>query len=137
MTILEAGEYGIISSVDSDGQPYGVPVNYVKYKGRIAFHSAPEGHKIDTFLHNDRVSFCVVGRTELIPEKFSTRYESVIIFGRISEYQGVDKTQALHALIAKYSPEYLKEGSSCIKAAGETTRVFSMSMDKITGKASI
>jgi len=42
--LLERGKYGVLSSVDEDGQPYGVPVNYV-FDGNesIYFHCAREG----------------------------------------------------------------------------------------------
>jgi len=135
MTILDNGEYGVISSVSPDGQPYGTPVSYVIYDGYIDFHSATEGHKISNFEHEARVSFCVVGKTEILPAKFSTRYESAIVFGKISEREGSEKFKSLQALAEKYSPGLVKEGDDYIEALDFRTRVFSISMDQITGKA--
>ena len=135
LALLESGEYGVISSVGVGGQPYGVPVSYVVYDGSINFHSAQEGHKLNNFDYSERVSFCVIGKTEVLPDKFSTRYESVIVFGRISERSGADKTKSLQALIAKYSPKHIETGDAYIEAAQAKTRVFSISMDQVTGKA--
>jgi len=135
MAILENGEYGVVSSVSADGQPYGVPVSYVLHEGCIDFHSATEGHKIANFSSSDRVSFCVIGKTNVLPEKFSTEYESVIVFGHISEREGTDKTQSLQALITKYSPDHKDIGNTYIEASQDRTKVFSVSMDQITGKA--
>jgi len=135
MSILENGEYGVISSVSDDGQPYGVPVSYVLHQGCISFHSALEGHKLVNFRYNDRVSFCVVGKTKVLPAKFSTEYESAIVFGRISELDGPAKTKSLQALVAKYSPAHIDVGNTYIEASQNTTAVFSISMDQITGKA--
>lgn len=135
LKILKTGEYGILSTLSSDGQPYGVPLNYAVHADHICFHSASEGHKIENFQFGDRVSFCVVGQTKVIPHKFTTNYESVIVFGQISELSSTQKTEALHALIVKYSPDHIKQGDDYIDAAVDTTRVFSISIDKISGKA--
>ncbi len=47
----------------------------------IYFHCAPEGHKLENLSGNNKVSFCVVGKTQVLPDKFATNYESVIVFG--------------------------------------------------------
>ena len=133
--LLKSGEYGVISTVDSHNQPYGIPVSYVVYDGCIDFHSAMEGHKIDNFETCDQVSFCVVGNTEVLPSQFSTRYESVIVFGRISERHGAAKTKSLQALVDKYSPDFQKKGQQYIQSDQEKTKVYSISIDHITGKA--
>ncbi|MBT4035493.1 MAG: pyridoxamine 5'-phosphate oxidase family protein [Candidatus Marinimicrobia bacterium] len=135
LQLLEGGEYGIVSTVDAAGQPYGVPVNYVLKKGCIDFHSATEGHKIDNFQNSGLVSFCVVGETEVIPEKLTTRYESIIVFGSISERVGTGKTESLTALVEKYAPKHTEVGQKSIQSSGSETRVFSISIDRITGKA--
>ncbi len=135
LELLESGEVGIVSSVDADGQPYGVPVNYVVYQGCIDFHSATEGHKVKNFKANDRVSFCVVGKTKVLPEKLSTQYESVIVFGRISEKKGSQKSDSLRALVKKLAPDHIPAGEKAIKNSFKVTRVFSISIDSITGKA--
>ena len=62
LNILEQGSYGILSTVSIDGQPYGVPVNYVylKEENCIFFHCAMIGKKIDNMTANNKVSFTVV-----------------------------------------------------------------------------
>jgi uncharacterized protein len=87
--ILKNGEYGILSTTSTDGQPYGVPLNYCYLRDSIYFHCALEGHKLENIRENNRVSFCVVGNTELLPETFSSKYESAIVFGNISELQAM------------------------------------------------
>src|SRR5512139_1817387 len=93
--ILLKGEYGILSTVSPDGQPYGVPLNYSYTGDGIYFHCAVEGHKLENIQANNKVSFCVVGQTEVLPEKFSTKYESVIVFGEASEVTGDEKHKGL------------------------------------------
>ena len=79
--ILQHGEYGVLSTMDEGGQPYGVPLNYVYMNDCIYCHCALAGHKLENIAINSRVSFCVVGDTCLLPEEFSTEFESVILFG--------------------------------------------------------
>ena len=78
--ILQAEAYGVLSTVSEDGQPYGVPVSYSYAGDVIYFHCALEGHKLENLSSNNRVSFCVVGKTQVLPDKFATNYESVIVF---------------------------------------------------------
>src|SRR5512141_2211937 len=89
--ILQKGEYGVLSTVSPDGQPYGVPVSFVYTNHALYFHCAVEGHKLDNLASNPRVSFCVVGATEVLPDKFATRYESAIVFGKANELTGDEK----------------------------------------------
>lgn len=135
LNILEEGEYGVLSTVDADNQPYGVPVNFCMIDGCIYFHSAMEGHKIDNFTYNPKVSFCVVGKTCVLPSKFSTEYESTIVFGVLTEVFQDEKQIALEGLVQKYSPDYIEEGLRYIGAQKEKTRVFKIAIETITGKS--
>ncbi|NLX18653.1 MAG: pyridoxamine 5'-phosphate oxidase family protein [Desulfobulbus sp.] len=133
--LLEQGEYGILSTCSPDGQPYGVPLSYCVLGDDLYFHSALEGHKLMNITAHNRVSFCVVGATELLPSEFSTRYESVIVSGRIEEVFGREKERALEGLVAKYAPEFQDEGSRYIAAAGDRTRTFKVTISTLSGKA--
>ncbi|MBN2342839.1 MAG: pyridoxamine 5'-phosphate oxidase family protein [Deltaproteobacteria bacterium] len=133
--LLHKGEYGILSTVNDNGQPYGVPLNYCVLNDRVYFHCAADGHKLSNLNGNPKASFCVVGDTELLPDKFSTKYESVIVFGITNEVTGDEKQAALEALIKKYSPNFHDEGLAYIKSSSSQTRLFGMSIDSITGKA--
>ena len=135
LRILEAGQYGILSTTGSNGYAYGVPISYAYVNNCIYFHCAAEGHKLDNIEQNDRVSFCVVGDTAILPESFSVRYKSVILFGRALEVFGEEKRTALEAIIAKYSPDYIKEGSEYIKNSSGDTRLFKIEIEHMTGKA--
>ncbi|NOR50272.1 MAG: pyridoxamine 5'-phosphate oxidase family protein [Desulfuromonadales bacterium] len=133
--LLQECEYGILSTVDAKGQPYGVPLNYVLRNNCLYFHCALEGHKLDNLLANRRVSFCVVGRTKLLPAEFSTEFESVIVSGEASVAQGDERYQALIDLLQKYSPEFLEEGRRYIEKLDSRTKVIRIDIDSMTGKA--
>jgi len=132
--ILKKGEYGIFSTISQNGYPYGLPVNYVYTNGSIYFHCAVEGHKLDNIKNNDKVSFCVVGPTQILPDKFSTKYESVIVFGRAIEVSGDEKNRALLELINKYSPDYIEQGKEYIQKKNKDSKVIKIKTEHITGK---
>jgi len=134
--ILCDGEYGVLSTVDGDGQPYGVPLNYSLNDDCLYFHCALEGHKLDNLLCNGKVSFCVVGRTKVLPAEFTTEYESVIVTGRAAVVQGEEKYKALIGLVEKYSTEFVEAGRKYIEALDSETMVVRIAVDSMTGKLS-
>ena len=57
MEVLASAEYGILSTVNADGMPYGTPVNFVYADDAIYFHCATEGHKLSNLAANNNVCF--------------------------------------------------------------------------------
>ena len=134
--LLSAGEYGILSTTAADGQPYGVPLNYVYHDDAIYFHCALNGHKIENIKNNPRVSFAVVGHSKVIPARFTTEYESVLVFGVASEIQGPERYDALLWLVEKYSPAFIAEGKAYIEKHDKVTQVIKIDIERISGKLS-
>ena len=135
LDILHKGEYGILSTVSADGQPYGTPINYCMIDKFLYFHCAKEGHKLDNISANNKVSFCVVGRTQILPEQFGTLYEGAIVFGVATEVFDSEKHGALVGLIEKYSKDHYDEGLKYIEKLSSKTGVYRISIDSISGKA--
>ncbi|AEE97156.1 pyridoxamine 5'-phosphate oxidase family protein [Mahella australiensis] len=133
--LLESGQFGILSTVGENGYAYGAPLNYVYHDGSIYFHSAVEGSKLDNIKYNNKISFCVVGNTEPLPDKFSYRYESVIVFGRAIEVFDKEKENALLELVQKYSKAFIEEGIKYIEKNSINTKVIKISIEHMTGKA--
>jgi len=133
--LLERGEYGVLSTISADGAPYGVPLSYCVIDNAIYFHSALEGHKLENIADENRVSFCVVGATHVLPEKFSTRYESVIVSGRASEVFDMEKQRAFEGLVAKYSAGFREAGLRYIASDSSRTKVFRIDIEAVSGKA--
>jgi nitroimidazol reductase NimA-like FMN-containing flavoprotein (pyridoxamine 5'-phosphate oxidase superfamily) len=133
--ILERGEYGFLSTTSVDNEPYGVPLNYCLIGRDIYFHCALEGRKIDNIMANPRVSFCVVGKTELLPSKFGTNYESCIVQGVATESFAKEKQSALEGIVRKYSSDFFSDGLQYIEKLKDKTRVFKISIESNSGKA--
>jgi nitroimidazol reductase NimA-like FMN-containing flavoprotein (pyridoxamine 5'-phosphate oxidase superfamily) len=136
LQILEQGEYGVLSTADDQGRPYGVPMNYVFSDDCIYFHCAPEGHKLDNLNVNRKASFCVVGATKLLPSEFNTAFESVIVFGEAALVRDdAERLQALMQLVEKYSPEFIEEGKKYIESNQGRTTLVKLVIHDMTGKA--
>lgn len=134
MQILQDNQYGVLSTVSMDGYPYGVPMSYAYTNGKIYFHGTnANGLKKENIEHSSKVCFTVVGNTEVLPPKFSTKYESVIAFGQIKISE--DTQDVLRKLIQKYSPEYLENGEKYISTAMKNVTVYEFEIESVTGKA--
>ena len=137
LEILANGTNGILSLVDADGEPYGVPISYAyDFDGNIYFHSAPKGHKIDCVNHDSRCSFCVVAQDLIVPEEFTTYFRSVIARGRIEILRDpAEITNGLLLLCEKYSPgiDSADEIARCLRSV----RVLRLHIEELSGKESI
>ena len=81
--ILCRATAGVLAVTGDGGYPYAVPLSHVYAGGRLYFHSALQGHKVDAIAADARCSFCIIDRDEVHPESFTTHFKSVIAFGRI------------------------------------------------------
>lgn len=132
--LVEQGEYAVISVLGPNGYPYGFPMSYVVLDGHIYFHGAQVGHKVECLKYSNKVSFTVVGTTEVMAEKLDTNYESVVAFGCATEVTGREKDNALMALVSKYSPGFEEKGLEGLERESDVTAVFRIEVEHMTGK---
>ena len=112
---LSSQQTGRISSIDENGYPQIIPMNFVFINDVIYMHSHTRGEKLDNIRRNQKVGFEVDKSLEFLPSYFSdptdasladTLYISVVIKGNgsiVSDRE--EKTTALNGLIKKYQPE--------------------------------
>lgn len=133
--LFECGEYGFLAMSGTDGYAYGIPINFVKEGNSIYFHCAQEGYKLECLRQNPKMSFTVVGNTQVMPGKFSTGYESVIAFGRMSlDLPEGERRHALRLLIDKYSPDFKEIGEKYIEKSFHRTNILRLDIEHISGK---
>lgn len=133
--ILENASHGTLAVFGDKDYPYAVPLNYVYYKDSIYFHCALNGHKIDSIKGNNKVSFSIIGQSKVIPEKFTTEYESVTVFGKAHIITDKDaKEDALIALIKKYSNDFFEDGLKEIDQFIIRTCIVKIEIEHFTGK---
>ncbi|RHO69218.1 pyridoxamine 5'-phosphate oxidase family protein [Parabacteroides sp. AF48-14] len=133
--LLETGEYGFLSMVGTDGFGYGIPISFVKEGESIYFHCAPEGYKLECLRENPKVSFCVVGETRVIPNQFTTAYESALVFGTMQlELSEEECRHALRLLAKKYCSGFEAIGEKYIDKSFHRTNVLRLDIEHISGK---
>lgn len=103
--ILSTGTSGTLALLGDNGYPYALPMSYVYADGKIYFHSAETGHKVDAVRQHDKASFCVIATDDIHPSEFTTYFRSVIAFGRIQIIESDDERMLAASLLgAKYNP---------------------------------
>lgn len=133
--VLRRATSGVVLSLISlDGFPYGVPLSYALVDGVIVFHGALEGQKTDCIRRDNRASFCVVDADDVIPEKYTTAYRSVIVKGRIAIV--TDEKQKHDLCIALAKRFYPDESAAEVEYAQFASRLCLMVLtpEQITGK---
>ncbi|MGE5353164.1 MAG: pyridoxamine 5'-phosphate oxidase family protein [Acidobacteriota bacterium] len=132
--ILEKGDHGVLSTTSRDGFPYGIPMSYWYKDDMIYFHCAKEGHKLDNIKTDNRVSFCVIGKNEVLPGDFTANYESAVVFGHAYEITGSEKEEAMLEMVKKFSPDFMEQGKEGIKRADAKMSVYKIVAEQVTGK---
>ena len=104
--VLSQNTAGVLAVLGDGGYPYAVPLSYVYQDGALYFHCAKEGHKLEALQNCPKASFCVVDQDEIVPEKYTTYFRSVIAFGRIRLLEAPEeKRRAIELLARRYAPE--------------------------------
>ena len=113
-------------------------MSYAYREGKIYFHAARTGHKIDAIARCSKASFCVVDQDKIVPEKFTTHYRSAIAFGRIRVAEDPEEILAgLRALGEKYSPGRDTELEEEIRKELAAVTVLVLTVEHLTGKQAI
>ena len=134
LAILEKGSSGVLALWDGE-EPYAVPLSYVYHEGKLYFHCARAGRKLEAARVCPKASFCVVAADNVIPEKYTTAYRSVIVSGRLRIIEDeAEMVPALRLLAAKYNP--LQGEVLDNKIAEGIPRMFMLELraDEISGK---
>lgn len=133
--VLNNCTLGVLAVDGDDGYPYTVPLSYSLKGDKLYFHCAKTGHKLDGIKRNSKVSFCVIDKDEVVPEKFTTNYRSVIVFGRATIIEDENECkEILMTLVEKYSKGFEKEGIMEIKRELKITSLVEIKIEHMTGK---
>lgn len=138
VAILRAGTSGVLAVHGDDGYPYAVPLSYAYEDGKLYFHAAVAGHKLDALGRSDKASFCVIAADDVVPEKFTTFYRSAVAFGRARVVtDDAEKRRGLLCLSEKYSPDHLDAAAAEIDGDWKRVCVIELVIEHLTGKAAI
>ena len=105
--ILKNEWRGVLAVLGDDGYPYTIPLDffYDEGDGKIYFHGAKEGHKLDAIEKCDKVSFCVMDSGFKKEGDWASNITSVVVFGRLKKVEDAEKTKEKVCKIGlKYHP---------------------------------
>ena len=137
--ILYNGTSGVLALLGDNDYPYAVPISYVYDDGKIYFHSAKNGHKLDAIQRTAKASFCVIDEDLVVPEEYTTYFRSVIAFGQIRVIEDdSEKRTAIEKLAIKYAPEDIAANRDhAINREWKPLCMLEMTIDHVTGKEAI
>ena len=136
--ILQKSTAGTLALLGDNGYPYAVPISYVYADGKLYFHSALSGHKIDAIRYSDKASFCVIDQDEVHPEKYTTYFRSVIAFGRIHIIEDAqEKLETARLLGDRYNPNQEEALQKELEKGLSRMVMIRFDIEHLTGKEAI
>lgn len=137
--ILKRNTSGVLAVSGDDGYPYAVPLSYLYDDGALYVHCAKTGHKLDAIKACSKVSFCIIDQDHVVPEKYTTYFRSVILFGRAQILeQEKEIRSAIEKLAIKYHPTDSKANrDAAIEREGNAMCMVKIEMEHMTGKEAI
>ena len=136
--ILKKATAGTLALLGDNGYPYAVPISYVYHEGKLYFHSAKTGHKVDAIHNCDKASFCIIDKDEVHPEKYTTLFRSVIAFGRISIIEDeLEKLETARMLGDRYNPNQEEALQKELEKGLSNMVMIRLNIEHLTGKEAI
>lgn len=136
--ILQHATSGTLALLGDEGYPYALPISHVYVDGRLYFHSALEGHKVDAIRRCDKASFCVVEQDEVHGEQFTTYFRSVIAFGRIHIVDSEEeKLEMARMLGMKFNPGDHEGLAKELEKGFARMLMIRLDIEHLTGKEAI
>ena len=135
--ILKRNTSGVLAVNGDGGYPYAVPLSYVYLDSKLYFHCAGTGHKLDSILRDDKVSFCVIDQDQVVGEEYTTYFRSVVAFGRARVLEGAEKLRPLVELCEKYYPGHLEQTLQKAEGALKNFCIVEVAIEHVTGKTAM
>ena len=136
--ILQESTCGVLALLGDADYPYAVPMNHYYASGRLYFHGAMEGHKADAVKKHGKASFCVVSQNAVDAPTLSTRYRSVIAFGKIRIVEDEqEKREAITALAHRFAPAHAQKAQEEIEESWHHLCLFALDIEHVTGKEAL
>ena len=134
--LLAETEYAVVSMNDTEGLPYGIPVNMVFESPDHAYiHCAPEGKKLRALAVHPHVPVCLIGHVHLLPSKFTTEYESVVLQGQARQVTDEEERRhAIQLILDKYSPNDMERGWFYANKSLPRTAIVRIDFTEFSGK---
>lgn len=134
--LLHSCRRGVLAVNGENGYPYAVPINYLydEEAGKIYFHGAKVGHKVDALRACDKICFTIYGNEKIKEEEWAPFLQSVVVFGRCHLIE--DQEQTLH-LVKKFAMKYYPNERLVeeeISHSGRAVQMFVIQIEYMSGK---
>ena len=132
--VLSSQPRGVLAVLGDGDYPYAVPLDFLYRDGKLYFHCAREGHKLDALRRYGKASFCVLSEGVKEAESWWYHFESVVCFGRIGI---VDDAARADALLRQIGAKYFPQGYDLeddMQRNAPRAYVLEMHIDHMTGK---
>ncbi|MBQ6381658.1 MAG: pyridoxamine 5'-phosphate oxidase family protein [Clostridia bacterium] len=134
--LLKTEKRGVLSVIGEDGYPYGIPLNHYfnEKDGKLYFHGAKEGHKLDAIKACDKVCYTVFDKGYRKEGEWALNVKSVVVFGKISLVKDEEKAKEIcTALCRKFTDDeqYLAHE---LKTAFPRVQCLALMPEHMTGK---
>ena len=134
--LLHGSRRGVLAMNGDDGYPYAIPINYVydEETGKIYFHGARAGYKVDALHACDKICFTVYGNETFKEEPWAPFMQSAVIFGRCHL---VEAGERANALLKKFAMKYYPDEQMAdveIARAGKAAQIFEIEIEHFSGK---
>lgn len=136
ITVLKSEKRGALSVIGEDGYPYTVPVDfyYDETEGKLYFHGAKVGHKIDAIRACNKVCFTVWNDGFKKENDWAWNVTSVIVFGKAELVEeGAVVEEKVRKLALKYYPTK-EEVEEEIERSLSRVQMISVTIEHMTGK---
>lgn len=132
--LLQAQPRGVLAVHGEDGYPYALPLDHLYRQGKLYFHCAQQGHKLDAIRADARVSYCVMDEGYRIEGEWPLHIQSVIVFGTVRALPYNEETEEiLRALGQKYNPDPADVEEE-IRKYRNSVLLLELTIDHMTGK---
>ena len=136
--ILQKATAGTLALLGDNGYPYAVPISFVYHEGKLYFHSALSGHKVDAIRNCDKASFCVIAQDDVQPKQYTTFFRSVIAFGRIHIIEDeAEKLATARMLGNRYNPNDDESLQKELESGLARMLMIRFDIEHLTGKEAI
>lgn len=134
--LLRTETRGVMSVQGDDGYPYGFPINhfYNEEDGRLYFHGATFGHRVDAVRRDPKVSYCVYGQDYKADGDWAYYVKSVIVFGRVELIEDPLEIERICRLLCEKfpcPPEYVETE---IEKDTPNTLLMAINIENMNGK---
>ena len=157
LSLIDKSDYGVVSIVDKNNMPYGVPLSIVRENDLLYFHSAKEGKKVELFDFEPMASIVFVGRVQVpdlyskeelielskdeknantvVSTVFTTEFESEIVKGKVIKIDDKDqKTRVLKLICQKYTQDKMVLFDLGVQSGLDKVNIYAIKIEEVSAK---